>query len=320
MDALLAKIEGAATGVKLMVTLAEAQDQLVSPETGLALARRAGSKMELIAGVTAWRDAHDEPEWTQVNAMLFGEVLKAFDAAALVVAAEAAAAEAVAAEAAAAEKAATMAAEAAAAPIMAAQLVDATARIEALVQTNTEQTDRIVELEARMKEQETKQKEEVNELKEQNGRLTEQLREQAKSHEAGMEAARQGLRQQEAARQAVVRRRESEEADAAAAAAPQQAEKDERAGAKAAVVNFFAPQKFFEASAVFQGPKHGAVFKMGPSGLGYYHDRPHQAGGDAGAKAAVVNFFEASAVFKGPVQGAVFKMGPSGLGYYQDTQ
>jgi hypothetical protein len=49
MDALLAKIEGATTGVKLMISLAEAQDQLVSPETEPALARREGSKMELIA-------------------------------------------------------------------------------------------------------------------------------------------------------------------------------------------------------------------------------------------------------------------------------
>ena len=184
MDALLAKIESAPTGVKLLMVLAEAQDVFTS-ETGPALARREGSKMELIACVTAWRDAHDGPEWTQVTAMVFGEVLKAFDAALLVVAAEAAAAEAVAAEAAAAAAAAAEAAEAAAAPIIAAKLADATARIEELTQelmasaaTITEQTDRISELEAQMEAQGAERKEETNELKEQNGRLTDQLRAQ----------------------------------------------------------------------------------------------------------------------------------------------
>ena len=244
MDALLAKIEGAPTGVKLLMVLAEAQDLMVGPEgASVALQGGAGSKMDLIAGVTAWRDAHDAPEWTQVTAMVFGEVLKAFDAAVLAVAAEAAVAEA------------------AAAPIMAAQLVGARARVEKLesmnaelanhadelVKTNTEQTDRIGELEALLAGVTTQlnehneelgfAQEQTNELKDQNRRLKEQLRELKKANAAGMVAAQEGLRQREAARQAVVRRRESEEADAAAAAAlavAQQAEEDERAAAKAA--------------------------------------------------------------------------------------
>jgi flagellar motor protein MotB len=235
MDALLAKIESAPTGVKLLMVLAEAQDVFTS-ETGPALARREGSKMELIACVTAWRDAHDGPEWTQVTAMVFGEVLKAFDAAALVAAAEAAAAEAVAAEAAAAAAAAAEAAEAAAAPIIAAKLADATALIEELVKTTTEQTDRISELEAQMEAQGAERKKETNELKEQVRGREEQLRELRETHAASMEAARQGLKQQEAAHLAVVRRRESDEADAAAAAALAAEYKEEDAAAAAAKV------------------------------------------------------------------------------------
>ena len=238
MDALLAKIEGAPTGVKLLMVLAEAQDVITS-DTGPALVRGAGSKkVDMIACVTAWRDAHDGPEWTQVTAMVFGEVLKAFDAAALVVAAEVAAAEAVAAEAAAAEKAAAEAAEAAAAPIIAAKLVDAKARVvdlenknaelvkrvEELQQTNTELTDQMVA-------QEGEREKKSIEFEVENTRLMDQLHELEKTHAASIEAARQGLRQQEAARQATVRRRESEEANAAAAAAlaaEQQVEEDEK--------------------------------------------------------------------------------------------
>ena len=115
MDALLAKIEGAPTGVKLLMVLAEAQDLLVTE--GAAVVRaRAGSKMELIAGVTAWKASHEETEWKPSNASVFGDVLKAFDAAVQAVAAEAAAAQAAAAE---------VAADAAvvAAAVVAAQLV-----------------------------------------------------------------------------------------------------------------------------------------------------------------------------------------------------
>ena len=240
MDVLLAEIEGAPTGVKLLMVLAAAQDLMV--QEGAAVVRaRPGSKMELIAGVTAWRDAHEGPEWTQATAIVFGEVLKAFDAAVQVVAADAAAAQAVAAE---------VARDAAAAAVMdaavvAAQLVGARARVEELEKMNTELSDRNRELEARMAAQEAELKEETNELKEQNRRLAEQLRDLGETYEANMEAARQGRRQHEAARQAVVRRRVSEDADAAAATVaaamavaqqPQQAEEDEAAEAKDAAV------------------------------------------------------------------------------------
>ena len=165
MDALLAKIEGAPTGVKLLMVLAEAQDLLVTE--GAAVVRaRAGSKMELIAGVTAWRDGHEGTEWTQATAMVFGEVLKAFDAAVQAVAAEAAA---VAAEAA----AAAVAAAVADAAVVAAQLVGARVRVEELEKVNTEL------------------KEETNELKGENGRLAEQLRTvQRRTVEAQQEARR----------------------------------------------------------------------------------------------------------------------------------
>ena len=271
MDVLLAKIEGAPTGVKLLMVLASAQDLMVH-EGAAMVSARATAKMELIACVTAWRDAHEGPEWTQATAIVFGEVLKAFDAAVQAVAADAAAAQAVAAEVA-RDAAAAAVAEAA---VVAAQLVGARARVEELEKMNTELSgrnrelearmaaqeaelkeearveelekmntelsDRNRELEARMAAQEAELKEEANELKEQNGRLAEQLRDLGETYEANMEAARQGLRQHEAARQAVVRRRVSKDADAAAMAVAQQpqqaeeAEEDEAAEAKDAAV------------------------------------------------------------------------------------
>ena len=236
MDAVLAKVEGAATGVELLIVLAELQKLMVEPG-GLEVARADAGKLALIAGVTAWREGHDAPEWTQVTAMVFGEVLKAFDKAVGVVAVEVAAAAAAAAEAAAAAAAAAEAAEAAAAPVLAAQLAASRVRVEELekinedlsaeleerdaarakeLETNKELADKIRELEARQEAQEAERKEEVDELKEQVRDREEQLRDLVKTHAANMEAARQGLRQQEAARQAVVRRRQSEEADAAA--------------------------------------------------------------------------------------------------------
>ena len=127
MDVLHAKIEGAPTGVKLLMVLASAQDLMVH-EGAAMVSARATAKMELIACVTAWRDAHEGPEWTQATAIVFGEVLKAFDAAVQAVAADAAAAQAVAAEVA-RDAAAAAVAEAA---VVAAQLVGARARVEEL--------------------------------------------------------------------------------------------------------------------------------------------------------------------------------------------
>ena len=174
MDAVLAKVEGATSGVELLCVLAELQKLLVGAD-GLEVARADAGKLALIAGVTAWREGHDAPEWTQVTAMVFGEVLKAFDKAVGVVAVEMAAA-------AAAVAAAAEAAEAAAAPILAAQLAASRVRIEELekinedllaelkgrdahrakeLEANKVLADKIRELEARQEAQEAERKEEA---------------------------------------------------------------------------------------------------------------------------------------------------------------
>ena len=82
----------------LEVVLAEAQEILVGPDGVAAASASAGSKTDLVDCVTEWREAHADGEWSQVAAMVFGQVLKAFDAATEVAAANAAAAEAEAAE------------------------------------------------------------------------------------------------------------------------------------------------------------------------------------------------------------------------------
>ena len=217
MDAVLSKIEGAATGVKLLVGLAEAQDILVSPDGVVAASASAASKTDLIACVTAWREAHADGEWSQVSAIVFGEVLKAFDAA--TAAAEAEAAERAAAELAAAEltaiaDAAVVAeAEAAAAPVQAAQLAAARARIvelEARLEEQDKEWIEVMEAEeaerkevmeaeeatrkAKMKTREAEWTKETNDLKAQVRDREERLRDLRKTYEANMEVARQGLR------------------------------------------------------------------------------------------------------------------------------
>jgi len=231
MDAVLAKVEGANSRVELLCVLAELQ-KLMAGADGLEVARADAGKLALIAGVTAWREGHDAPEWTQVTAMVFGEVLKAFDKAVGVVAVEMAAA-------AAAVAAAAEAAEAAAAPILAAQLAASRVRIEELekinedlsaelegrdaarakeLETNKELTNKNRELEERQEAQEAERKEETDELKKQVKDRDEQLRDLVKTHADNMEAA-------------------------AALAAAQQAEEDEKAAADAAAVAAAAEEK-----------------------------------------------------------------------------
>jgi hypothetical protein len=60
MDAVLAKVEGAATGVELLIVLAELQKLMVEPG-GLEVARADAGKLALIAGVTAWRGRGTTP-------------------------------------------------------------------------------------------------------------------------------------------------------------------------------------------------------------------------------------------------------------------